>query len=216
MPRGSQRFSQRAALFVEELRVALLARLQAQQIGGNKRFHGLGNGLEAGPFEEALAHVLARQLRAPFVNLKTFPLKTELVRLLPETPARRFRALVLEERGEQAAVVGGCEAEAVPLDDLAQCADGVGLSGPERREVGGLEDALEPEGGGAIGGCQLGGEDDDEPPATFKVLQLRGGAVYRITVKFGEQEQVMDRFGHGEGLGSGVAARPGVRISAGR
>ncbi|MDT8998745.1 GspE/PulE family protein [Paucibacter sp. APW11] len=64
--------------------------------------------------EEALAHVLARQLRVPFVNLKTFALKTELVRLLPETPARRFRALVLEERGETLLV-----AMADPLDLFA-------------------------------------------------------------------------------------------------
>ncbi len=64
--------------------------------------------------EEALAHVLARQLRIPFVNLKTFPLKTELVRLLPETPARRFRALVLEERNDTLLV-----ALADPLDLFA-------------------------------------------------------------------------------------------------
>ncbi|HLO95189.1 MAG TPA: ATPase, T2SS/T4P/T4SS family, partial [Burkholderiaceae bacterium] len=64
--------------------------------------------------EEALAHVLARQLRIPFVNLKTFPLKTELVRLLSETPARRFRALVLEERNDTLLV-----AMADPLDLFA-------------------------------------------------------------------------------------------------
>nr|WP_295083170.1 GspE/PulE family protein [uncultured Roseateles sp.] len=64
--------------------------------------------------EEALAHVLARQLRIPFVNLKTFPLKTELVRLLSETPARRFRAIVLEDRGEALLV-----AMADPLDLFA-------------------------------------------------------------------------------------------------
>jgi len=64
--------------------------------------------------EEALAHVLARQLHVPFVNLKTFPVKTELVRLLPETPARRFRALVLEERQDTLLV-----AMADPLDLFA-------------------------------------------------------------------------------------------------
>lgn len=64
--------------------------------------------------EEALAHVLARQLRVPFVNLKTFPLKTDLVRLLPESPARRFRALVLEDRDDTLLV-----ALADPLDLFA-------------------------------------------------------------------------------------------------
>jgi MSHA biogenesis protein MshE len=64
--------------------------------------------------EEALAHVLARQLRVPFVNLKSFPLRSELVRLLPESPARRFRALVLEDKGEALLV-----AMADPLDLFA-------------------------------------------------------------------------------------------------
>ncbi|MBA4175079.1 MAG: MSHA biogenesis protein MshE [Leptothrix sp. (in: Bacteria)] len=51
--------------------------------------------------EEALAHGLARQLRVPVVNLKSFPLKSETVRLLPESPARRHRAVVLEDKGDQ-------------------------------------------------------------------------------------------------------------------
>jgi MSHA biogenesis protein MshE len=50
--------------------------------------------------EESLAHALARQLRVPVVNLKSFPLKTETVRLLPESPARRHRVLVLDDKGE--------------------------------------------------------------------------------------------------------------------
>lgn len=49
--------------------------------------------------EELLANGLARQLNIPFVNLKTFPFRTEVVRLLPESAARRFRALVLEDKG---------------------------------------------------------------------------------------------------------------------
>jgi MSHA biogenesis protein MshE len=70
--------------------------------------------------EEALAHVLARQLRVPFVNLKTFPLKTELVRLLPETPARRFRAVVLEERGDQLLVAMADPLDLFGFDELAK------------------------------------------------------------------------------------------------
>jgi MSHA biogenesis protein MshE len=50
--------------------------------------------------EEAVAHGLARQLRVPVVNLKSFPLKSETVRLLSESPARRHRAIVLEDKGE--------------------------------------------------------------------------------------------------------------------
>ena len=50
--------------------------------------------------EESLAHALARQLRVPVVNLKSFPVRSETVRLLPESPARRHRALVLDDKGE--------------------------------------------------------------------------------------------------------------------
>ena len=47
--------------------------------------------------EDAIGHALARQFRAPFVNLKTFSVNPKLVNLLTETQARRLRALVLEE-----------------------------------------------------------------------------------------------------------------------
>ena len=70
--------------------------------------------------EEALAHVLARQLRVPFVNLKTFPLKSELVRLLPETPARRFKALVLEDRGELLLVAMADPLDLFAFDELSR------------------------------------------------------------------------------------------------
>ena len=50
--------------------------------------------------EEAVAHGLARQLRVPAVNLKNYTLKSETVRLLSESPARRLRVIVLEDPGE--------------------------------------------------------------------------------------------------------------------
>lgn len=61
--------------------------------------------------EELLADALARQLRIPYVNLKTYPFKPEAVKLLPESAARRFRALVLEDKGDSLLV-----AMADPLD----------------------------------------------------------------------------------------------------
>ena len=71
----------------------------AQQRGTGKRLGRLL--IEAGIVtEEAVAHGLARQLRAPVVNLKSFPLKSETVRLLAESPARRHRVAVLEDKGE--------------------------------------------------------------------------------------------------------------------
>ena len=46
--------------------------------------------------EEAISKALARQLQAEFVDLKTFTPNPELVKLLPEAQARRFRAIVLK------------------------------------------------------------------------------------------------------------------------
>jgi len=48
--------------------------------------------------EEQIAGALASQLHIPYVNLKFFNVDRETVRLLPETQARRFRAIPLEER----------------------------------------------------------------------------------------------------------------------
>ncbi|HCY62568.1 MAG TPA: MSHA biogenesis protein MshE [Oxalobacteraceae bacterium] len=48
--------------------------------------------------EEQISGALARQLNIPYVNLKFFNVNQELLRLLPETQARRFRALVLEDK----------------------------------------------------------------------------------------------------------------------
>jgi MSHA biogenesis protein MshE len=48
--------------------------------------------------EVQICEALARQLQAPFVDLRTQTAKAELVKLLPETQARRLRALVVGER----------------------------------------------------------------------------------------------------------------------
>ncbi len=48
--------------------------------------------------EEAIAPVLAKQLNIPYINLKQFIVDVAVARKLPENLARRFRALVLEER----------------------------------------------------------------------------------------------------------------------
>lgn len=64
--------------------------------------------------EELLADALARQLRVPYINLKTYPFRGDVVKLLPESAARRFRALVLEDKGDSLLV-----AMADPLDLFA-------------------------------------------------------------------------------------------------
>ncbi|MES2017245.1 MAG: GspE/PulE family protein [Pseudomonadota bacterium] len=48
--------------------------------------------------EEQISSALAKQLDIPYINLKFYNTNPDVVRLLPETQARRFRALVLEDR----------------------------------------------------------------------------------------------------------------------
>jgi MSHA biogenesis protein MshE len=49
--------------------------------------------------EEQISGALAKQLDIPYINLKFFNVNPDMVRLLPEGQARRFRAIVLEDRG---------------------------------------------------------------------------------------------------------------------
>ncbi len=55
--------------------------------------------------EQDICEALARQLRIPFINLKHFNVVASVTRKLPEIQARRFRAIVLEER-ERSFLVG--------------------------------------------------------------------------------------------------------------
>ncbi len=48
--------------------------------------------------EEQISGAIAKQLNIPYINLKFFNTNPATVRLLPETQARRFRAIVLEDR----------------------------------------------------------------------------------------------------------------------
>ena len=50
--------------------------------------------------EEQISKALARQLGAAYVDLKHYNFKREVIAKLPETQARRFRAMVLEDKGE--------------------------------------------------------------------------------------------------------------------
>jgi len=70
--------------------------------------------------EELLANGLARQLRIPFVNLKTFPFRADVVKLLPESAARRFRALVLEDKGDSLLVAVADPLDLFAYDELAR------------------------------------------------------------------------------------------------
>jgi MSHA biogenesis protein MshE len=48
--------------------------------------------------EDEMLNLWSRQLSIPYVDLGQFNFNSDLVRLLPETMARRFRAIVLEDR----------------------------------------------------------------------------------------------------------------------
>jgi MSHA biogenesis protein MshE len=47
--------------------------------------------------EEEISEALAKQLQIPYINLKYYNIKAGVTQKLPETQARRFRALVLED-----------------------------------------------------------------------------------------------------------------------
>ena len=70
--------------------------LEQQKRSGRK----LGRVLVDNAFvtEEHISEALAKQLNIPYINLKYYNINIEMVRVLPESQARRFRAIVLEER----------------------------------------------------------------------------------------------------------------------
>jgi MSHA biogenesis protein MshE len=74
----------------------LMFALEQQKRSGRK----LGRVLVDNAFitEEQISESLARQLNIPYINLKFYNINLEQVRLMPENQARRFRAIVLEDR----------------------------------------------------------------------------------------------------------------------
>ncbi|MGJ9416159.1 GspE/PulE family protein [Massilia sp. CMS3.1] len=70
--------------------------------------------------EEQISGALARQLNIPYINLKFYNISDTLVRLLPETAARRFRALVLEERSDAMLVGVSDPTDLFAYDEIAR------------------------------------------------------------------------------------------------
>jgi hypothetical protein len=70
--------------------------------------------------EEQISGALARQLGIPYINLKFYNINQDVVRLLPETQARRFRALVLEDRGETMLVGVSDPTDLFAYDEIAR------------------------------------------------------------------------------------------------
>ncbi|HVS25972.1 MAG TPA: GspE/PulE family protein [Burkholderiales bacterium] len=76
----------------EQLKLAL----EQQKRSGRK----LGRVLFENGFitEEQISEALAKQLNIPYINLKYYNVSADTIHKLPEAQARRYRALVLEER----------------------------------------------------------------------------------------------------------------------
>jgi MSHA biogenesis protein MshE len=83
---------QQKLLSMEQLQFAL----EQQKRSGRK----LGRVLVDNAFvsEDQISEAVAKQLNIPFINLKYYNVNLEIVRRLPENQARRFRAVLLEER----------------------------------------------------------------------------------------------------------------------
>src|SRR3954468_14994861 len=76
----------------EQLRIALEQQKKSgRRLGRILIEQGFAN-------DDQICEAISRQLNIPYVNLKIHNTSSELVRRLPETQARRFRAIVLEER----------------------------------------------------------------------------------------------------------------------
>lgn len=70
--------------------------------------------------EEGISKGLSRQLGADFVSLKNFQPKPDLIKLLPETQARRLRSIVLDERAGLLLVGMADPTDLTAFDDLAR------------------------------------------------------------------------------------------------
>ena len=70
--------------------------------------------------EEQISQALARQLNIPFISLKHYNIKREVTSRLPETQARRFRALVLEDTGRTYRVGMADPTDLTAYDEVAR------------------------------------------------------------------------------------------------
>jgi len=93
---------------------------QQQKVGGR-----LGNILiELGYItEEKLHEVLAHQLQIPFIDLDNYLLNHDLIRKLPEIYARRFRAIIIEESGDEFLVGMVDPLDIFAFDELSRLLD---------------------------------------------------------------------------------------------
>ncbi len=70
--------------------------------------------------EQQICEGISRQFNIPFINLKSFNLVPEVARRLPEVQARRYRSLVLEDRGRSYLVGMSDPSDLFAYDELAR------------------------------------------------------------------------------------------------
>ncbi len=70
--------------------------------------------------EEQISKALARQLGAAYVDLKHYNIKREVIAKLPETQARRFRAMVLEDKGQAYTVAMADPTDLTAYDEITR------------------------------------------------------------------------------------------------
>ena len=70
--------------------------------------------------EEQISQALARQLSIPYINLKQYNIKREIVQKLTEVQARRFRALVLEDLGRTYRVAMADPTDLTAYDEIVR------------------------------------------------------------------------------------------------
>jgi MSHA biogenesis protein MshE len=70
--------------------------------------------------EEAISETLAKQLKIPYLNLKYYNINAQVARLLPEMQARRFRALLLEDKGSTYLVAMADPTDLFAFDEIVR------------------------------------------------------------------------------------------------
>src|SRR5487761_1916628 len=70
--------------------------------------------------EEVISEAVAKQLKIPFLNLKHYNINMVVARTLPEMHARRFRALLLEDRGSTYLVAMADPTDLFAFDEIAR------------------------------------------------------------------------------------------------
>jgi len=100
----------------------LIAALDEQKKSGHK----LGRVLIENGYvkEDDVLNLLSRQLNVPFVDLSIFEFKLEIVNKIPETAARRFRALALEDTPDGLLVGMADPTNIFAYDDLVRVIKG--------------------------------------------------------------------------------------------